>query len=226
MPRGTTQVVTRGASNHCMQRWRLDQSACDTWHWRVSVRGTVAVSTRSKEAFTGLYKPIVLGNFRGMDKSKITRKQSKVSKHGHENQKSSKRSQRSKSLSQSSSSRAILAISKSPHCFNAESYLIESLLNRDSLIDSSSKFDYLLEELSGKLAHTDPIPPEVVDTDSEPEEEICLAENLSYYNSSPRHSPKNVILKIADTIVRVSLIHLLSSLSTVTHITEEDRLIS
>ncbi|GKE33186.1 hypothetical protein Tco_1452508, partial [Tanacetum coccineum] len=62
MPRGTTQVVTRGASNHCMQRWqvrgtrwqlrqydvlfrwRLDQSEHDTWHWRVSVRGTVAVS--------------------------------------------------------------------------------------------------------------------------------------------------------------------------------------
>ncbi|GJW98474.1 hypothetical protein Tco_0180282 [Tanacetum coccineum] len=32
------------------------------------------------------------------DKSKITRKQSKASKHGHENQKSSKRSQRSKAL--------------------------------------------------------------------------------------------------------------------------------
>ncbi|GJW67809.1 hypothetical protein Tco_0122233 [Tanacetum coccineum] len=31
-----------------------------------------------------------------MDKSKITRKQSKASKHGHENQKSTKRSQRSK----------------------------------------------------------------------------------------------------------------------------------
>ncbi|GKC86439.1 hypothetical protein Tco_1142156, partial [Tanacetum coccineum] len=51
MPRGTTQVVTRGASNHCMERWqvrgtrwRLDQSEHDTWHWRVSVRGTVAVS--------------------------------------------------------------------------------------------------------------------------------------------------------------------------------------
>ncbi|GJR65319.1 calcium-dependent protein kinase 26-like protein [Tanacetum coccineum] len=27
-------------------RWRLDQSDGDTWHWRVSVRGTVAVSTR------------------------------------------------------------------------------------------------------------------------------------------------------------------------------------
>ncbi|GJU79753.1 hypothetical protein Tco_1282118 [Tanacetum coccineum] len=70
MPRGTTQVVTRGASNDWCQmcryevrggrasvrgtvavrgvstrqyevlfRWRLDQSACDTWHWRVT-RGT------------------------------------------------------------------------------------------------------------------------------------------------------------------------------------------
>ncbi|GJR79753.1 hypothetical protein Tco_0150538 [Tanacetum coccineum] len=51
MPRGTTQVVTRGASNDWCQmcRWRLDQSDGDTWHWRVSVRGTVAVSTRPKE---------------------------------------------------------------------------------------------------------------------------------------------------------------------------------
>ncbi|GKB63393.1 hypothetical protein Tco_0919579 [Tanacetum coccineum] len=72
------------------------------------------------------------------------------------------------------------------HCFNAESYLIESLLNRDTLIDSSPKFDYLLEEFFGELAHSDPIPPGVVDTDSEPEEEIRLAENLSYNNSSPR----------------------------------------
>ncbi|GKF56843.1 hypothetical protein Tco_0170380, partial [Tanacetum coccineum] len=27
-------------------RWRLDQSDGDTWHWRVSVQGTVAVSPR------------------------------------------------------------------------------------------------------------------------------------------------------------------------------------
>ncbi|GKC79373.1 hypothetical protein Tco_1130147 [Tanacetum coccineum] len=65
------------------------------------------------------------------------------------------------------------------HCFNAESNLIESLLNRDTLIDSSPKFDYLLEEFFGELAHSDPIPPGVVDTDSEPEEEIRLADNLS-----------------------------------------------
>ncbi|GJV61633.1 hypothetical protein Tco_1467733 [Tanacetum coccineum] len=41
------------------------------------------------------------------------------------------------------------------HYFNAESNLIESLLNRDALIDSSPKFDYLLEEFSGELAHID-----------------------------------------------------------------------
>ncbi|GJT18547.1 reverse transcriptase domain-containing protein [Tanacetum coccineum] len=29
-------------------RWRLDQSEHDTWHWRVSVRGTVAVSPSSE----------------------------------------------------------------------------------------------------------------------------------------------------------------------------------
>ncbi|GKE43006.1 hypothetical protein Tco_1470290, partial [Tanacetum coccineum] len=66
----------------------------------------------------------------------------------------------------------IISTKIDPHCFNAESYLIESLLNRDTLIESSPKFDYLLEEFSGELAHTDPIPPGVVDTDSEPEEEI------------------------------------------------------
>ncbi|GJU80762.1 hypothetical protein Tco_1283127 [Tanacetum coccineum] len=50
---------------------------------------------------------------RGMDKSKITRKQSKVSKHGHENQKSAKpKPQKIQSLSQFSSPRAILAYSE------------------------------------------------------------------------------------------------------------------
>ncbi|GJX29266.1 hypothetical protein Tco_0237345 [Tanacetum coccineum] len=43
-------------------------------------------------------KNAVLNFYQSTDKSKITRKQSKASKHGHENQKSSKRSQRSKAL--------------------------------------------------------------------------------------------------------------------------------
>ncbi|GJU21037.1 hypothetical protein Tco_1154379 [Tanacetum coccineum] len=41
-------LVTRGPLWYCSSpRWRLDQSEHDTWHWRVSVRGTVAVSPRT-----------------------------------------------------------------------------------------------------------------------------------------------------------------------------------
>nr|GEZ73104.1 hypothetical protein [Tanacetum cinerariifolium] len=39
--------------------------------------------------------------------------------------------------------------------FDTNSYLLESLLNHDTLMASSPKFDYLLEEFSGELAHTD-----------------------------------------------------------------------
>ncbi|GJR43138.1 hypothetical protein Tco_1311241 [Tanacetum coccineum] len=46
--RGTVHVSTRYCTRQyeVLFRWRLDQSDGDTWHWRVSVRGTVAVSTR------------------------------------------------------------------------------------------------------------------------------------------------------------------------------------
>nr|GFB65644.1 hypothetical protein [Tanacetum cinerariifolium] len=37
------------------------------------------------------------------------------------------------------------------HCFNVESDFVESLLNRDTFIDSSSKFDF-----SGELTHVNP----------------------------------------------------------------------
>ncbi|GJW86217.1 hypothetical protein Tco_0161557 [Tanacetum coccineum] len=73
-----------------------------------------------------------------------------------------------------------------PHYFNVKSNLIESLLNRDILIDSSPKFDYLLEEFSGELAHIDPIPPGIEKADFDLEEKIRLVENLLYDNSSPR----------------------------------------
>ncbi|GJW09165.1 reverse transcriptase domain-containing protein [Tanacetum coccineum] len=68
----------------------------------------------------------------------------------------------------------------------------ESLSNED--------FDYLLEEFSGEFAHIDLIPLKIVDTDFKPEEEIRLAENLSYDNSSPR-PPEELNAEIADTIV-------------------------
>ncbi|GKE50296.1 hypothetical protein Tco_1481554 [Tanacetum coccineum] len=72
-----------------------------------------------------------------------------------------------------------------PHYFTAESNLIKSLLNHDILIYSSPKFDYLLEEFSGELAHIYPIPPGIEKADLDLEEEICLVENLLYDNSSP-----------------------------------------
>ncbi|GKE25766.1 hypothetical protein Tco_1441150 [Tanacetum coccineum] len=45
----------------------------------------------------------------------------------------------------------IISTKIDPHHFNAESDLIESLLNQDTLIISSPKFDSLLKEFSGDL---------------------------------------------------------------------------
>ncbi|GKA92764.1 hypothetical protein Tco_0814689, partial [Tanacetum coccineum] len=94
----------------------------------------------------------------------------------------------------------IISTKIDPHSFNAESNFIESLLNRDTLIDSSPKFNYLLEKFSGKLAHIDPIPPGIEKADFDLEEEIRLVENLLYDNSSPR-PPKEFNLEIADMIL-------------------------
>nr|GEZ19196.1 hypothetical protein [Tanacetum cinerariifolium]GEZ41279.1 hypothetical protein [Tanacetum cinerariifolium] len=63
-----------------------------------------------------------------------------------------------------------------PHCFNVKFDFVESLLNRDTFIDSSSKFDF-----SGELAHVDP---EITESDFDFEKEIHLNENLLYVNSS------------------------------------------
>ncbi|GKG25783.1 hypothetical protein Tco_0398929, partial [Tanacetum coccineum] len=73
-----------------------------------------------------------------------------------------------------------------PHSFNAESNFIESFLNRDTLIDSSPKFDYLLEEFSGELAHIDQILSGIEKADLDPKGDIHLVERLLYDNSSPR----------------------------------------
>nr|GEX40068.1 hypothetical protein [Tanacetum cinerariifolium] len=79
-----------------------------------------------------------------------------------------------------------------PHCFNVEYDFVEYLLNRDTFIDSSSKFDF-----SGELAY---INPEITEADFDFEEEIHLIENLLYDNSSPR-PPKELNAEIANTIV-------------------------
>nr|GEX40316.1 hypothetical protein [Tanacetum cinerariifolium] len=70
-----------------------------------------------------------------------------------------------------------------PHYFNAESNLIESLPNRDTLFDSSSKFDNL-EEFFGELMPTSIINEERIKR--EHEEYISLIEKLLTINSFPR----------------------------------------
>ncbi|GJX44297.1 hypothetical protein Tco_0260973 [Tanacetum coccineum] len=69
--------------------------------------------------------------------------------------------------------------------FNAESDLIESLLNKDTVI-TSPKIDFLLEEFAGELALINPIPPGIAETNFDPKEDIRLIKKLLYDNSSPR----------------------------------------
>nr|GEU39032.1 hypothetical protein [Tanacetum cinerariifolium] len=68
--------------------------------------------------------------------------------------------------------------------FDAESDLIESLLTRDSSIVYSPKIDSLLEEFAGELAHIDPIPSGIDETDSDPKDDIRFIEQLLYDDTS------------------------------------------
>nr|GFA15952.1 hypothetical protein [Tanacetum cinerariifolium] len=77
-----------------------------------------------------------------------------------------------------------------PHHFNVESDLIESLLNRDSsIISSSSKIDSLFDEFVDELTLFKLIPPGINETDCDPEEETHFIKRLLYDNSSP-HPPE------------------------------------
>nr|GEV66020.1 hypothetical protein [Tanacetum cinerariifolium] len=68
--------------------------------------------------------------------------------------------------------------------FDAESDLIESLLTRDTLIVYSLKIDSLLEEFASELAHIDPIPSGINETDSDPKDDIRFIEQLLYDDTS------------------------------------------
>nr|GEX14206.1 hypothetical protein [Tanacetum cinerariifolium] len=81
----------------------------------------------------------------------------------------------------------IIFIKIDPHHFNVESDLIESLLNHDSsIISSSSKIDSLFNEFTGELTLLKSIPLGISETDCDPENEIRLTKRLLYDNSSPR----------------------------------------
>nr|GEY48154.1 hypothetical protein [Tanacetum cinerariifolium] len=81
----------------------------------------------------------------------------------------------------------IISIKKDQHHFNAESDLVESMLNRNSsIISSSLKIDSLLDEFVGELTLLKSISPKIDETDCHPENEIHSSERLLYDNSSPR----------------------------------------
>nr|GEY38582.1 hypothetical protein [Tanacetum cinerariifolium] len=89
----------------------------------------------------------------------------------------------------------IIPIKIDPHHYNAESDLIESLLNHDSsIIHSSLKIDYLLDEFAGELILLKSIPSKIDETDCDPEEDIRLIERLLYDNSYPR-PPEEFVLE-------------------------------
>nr|GEZ06937.1 hypothetical protein [Tanacetum cinerariifolium] len=75
---------------------------------------------------------------------------------------------------------------------DTDSYLLESSLNRDTLMISSLKIDSLLAEFVGELIVLESIPPRVDEANCNPEEDIHLVERLLYDNSSP-HPPEEFV---------------------------------
>nr|GEU47205.1 hypothetical protein [Tanacetum cinerariifolium] len=89
----------------------------------------------------------------------------------------------------------IISVKIDPH---AESDLIESLLNRDSpIISSSSKIDSLFDKFAGELTLLKSIMSGINETDCDPEEETRFIKRLLYDNSSPR-PPKEFVSENSD----------------------------
>nr|GEW83005.1 hypothetical protein [Tanacetum cinerariifolium] len=69
----------------------------------------------------------------------------------------------------------IICMKIDPHHFNVEYDIIESLLNHDSsIISSSLKIDSLFDEFAGELILLKSIPPGIDETNCDPEEEIPI----------------------------------------------------
>nr|GFB54365.1 hypothetical protein [Tanacetum cinerariifolium] len=72
----------------------------------------------------------------------------------------------------------IISLKIDPHHFNVESDLIDSLLNHDSSIISSSKIDSLFNEFDEELTLLKSIPPRINETDCDLEEETHFIKRL------------------------------------------------
>ncbi|GKE24667.1 hypothetical protein Tco_1436179 [Tanacetum coccineum] len=84
--------------------------------------------------------------------------------------------------------------------FNAESNLIESFLNKDTVI-TSPKIDFLLKEFAGELALINLIPLGIAEPNFDPKEAIRIIKKLLYDNSSPR-PPEELNSEISDAIIK------------------------
>nr|GFA77648.1 hypothetical protein [Tanacetum cinerariifolium] len=73
----------------------------------------------------------------------------------------------------------IISMKIDPHHFNVKSDLIESMLNHDSsIISSSSKIDFLFDEFAGELTLLNLIPSGINETDCDPEDETHFIKRL------------------------------------------------
>ncbi|GKC33854.1 hypothetical protein Tco_1046238, partial [Tanacetum coccineum] len=102
---------------------------------------------------------------------------------------------------------------------NVESDLLESLINRDTSIDYSSKIDPIFEEFAGELAHIAPIPPGIVeadfdsndDTSSDDDDfediEYVSLEEVNEVDQEEKEFDLEDILQIQDVILREKLLN-------------------
>nr|GEX91823.1 hypothetical protein [Tanacetum cinerariifolium] len=88
----------------------------------------------------------------------------------------------------------IIPMKIDPHHFNAESDLIESLLNHDFSIISSFKIDSLFDKFASELTLLKSISSRIDETDCDPEEETHFTKKFLYDNSSPL-PPKEFVIK-------------------------------
>nr|GEU32994.1 hypothetical protein [Tanacetum cinerariifolium] len=85
--------------------------------------------------------------------------------------------------------------------FDAESNLIESLLNRNTSIDSTSKIDSLLDEFAYELIFLKSIPSRINEADFDLEGDISLIERLLYVeNYIESFSPSPIPIKDSDSL--------------------------
>ncbi|GKF18375.1 hypothetical protein Tco_0063293, partial [Tanacetum coccineum] len=99
---------------------------------------------------------------------------------------------------------------------NVESDLLESLINRDTSIDYSSKIDPIFKEFAGELAHIAPIPPGIVeadfdDTSSDDDDfediEYVSLEEVNDVDQKEKEFNLEDIFQIQDVILREKLLN-------------------